>query len=68
VSSLKEHLHTDWAAMTPSDWVGVITTVTVFLLMIVLYVYVLHPKNKDRLESQRHILDDDDRFDTEDKK
>jgi cytochrome c oxidase cbb3-type subunit 4 len=68
VSSLKEHFHTDWAAMTPSDWVGVITTVTVFLLMIVLYVYVLHPKNKDRLESQRHILDDDDRFDTEDKK
>ena len=54
--------------MTPSDWVGVITTVTVFLAMIVLYVYVLHPKNKDRLESQRHILDDDDRFDTEDKK
>ncbi len=68
MSSLKEHFHTDWAAMTPSDWVGVITTVTVFLLMIVLYVYVLHPKNKDRLESQRHILDDDDRFDTEDKK
>ena len=56
--------------MTPSDWVGVITTVTVFLAMIVLYVYVLHPKNKDRLESQRHIPmdDDDDRLDTEDKK
>ena len=68
MSSLQEHFHTDWAAMTPSDWVGVITTVTVFLAMIVLYVYVLHPKNKDRLESQRHILDDDDRFDTEDKK
>lgn len=54
--------------MTPSDWVGVITTITVFLLMIGLYVYVFHPKNKARLESKRHIPIDDDRFDTEDKK
>ena len=69
MSNLKEYFHTDWAAMTPSDWVGLITTVGVFILMIALYVYVLHPKNKARLESKRHIpIDDDDRFDTEDKK
>ena len=69
MSNLAEHFHTDWAAMTPSDWVGLMTTVVVFLLMIALYVYVLHPKNKARLESKRHIpIDDDDRIDTEEKK
>ncbi len=68
MSSLSEHFHTDWAALTPSDWVGMLTTVVVFILMVVLYVYVLHPKNKTRLESQRHIPMDDDRLDTEDKK
>jgi len=69
VSSLREYFYTDWAAMTRSDWVGLITTVGVFLLFIVLFVYVLHPKNRMRLESKRHIpLDEDDRFDAEEKK
>jgi hypothetical protein len=44
-------------------------TVTVFFLMVALYVLVLHPKNKDKLESQRDIPidDDDDRFETEER-
>ena len=68
MSNLEEHLHTDWASLTPSDWVGIITTVVVFFLMIALYAYVLHPTNKARLESKRHIPIDDDRIDTEENK
>ncbi len=68
MSDLKDYFHTDWAAMTLHDWIGMIVTVGVFLLMVVAYVYVFKPSNKERLESQRHIpLEEDDRFDTEEK-
>jgi len=61
VNSLKEYFHTDWEAMTTNDWIGTILTVVVFLLMVGLYVYVLRPKNRDRLESKRFLpLDDED--------
>lgn len=60
MSKLKEYFYTDWEAMTASDWVGMIITVVVFLLMVALYVYVLRPKNRDRLESHRDIPMDDD--------
>jgi len=64
VSSLKEYFHTDWEAMTAADWVGTGLTVGVFLLMVILYFYVLRPKNKERLESHCDIpFRDDDRFD-----
>ena len=46
--------------MTTSDWVGMSITVVVFLLMVALYVYVLRPKNRDKLESHRNIPMDDD--------
>ena len=68
MSDLKDYFHTDWAAMTLHDWIGMIVTVGVFLLMVVAYVYVFRPSNKEKLESQRHIpLEEDDRFDTEEK-
>lgn len=54
--------------MTLNDWVGLIVTVGIFLLMIWAYVYTFHPANKEKLESQKHIPLDDDRFDTEEKK
>jgi len=60
VSKLKEYFYTDWEAMTASDWVGLVITVVVFLLMVALYVYVLRPKNREKLESQRFIPMDDD--------
>jgi len=64
-----EYFHTDWAAMTLSDWVGLIVTVGITLLMIWAYVFVFHPKNKDKLESQRYLPDDDDESnDAEEKK
>lgn len=53
-------LQTDWAAMTLNDWAGFIITVGVFFLMIWAYVYTFHPKNKEKLESQRTIIFDED--------
>lgn len=63
-----EYFHTDWAAMTLHDWIGLIITVATFFLMVFAYVYVFHPKNREKLESQRHIpIDDDDRLYTEER-
>jgi len=61
VNSFKDYFHTDWAAMTLHDWLGMGITIVVFFVMIGLYVYVFHPANKERLESHRYIpLDDDE--------
>ena len=60
MSSLKDYFQTDWEAMTTTDWVGTILTVVVFLLMVGLYVYVLRPKNRERLERFKNIPVDDD--------
>ena len=66
MSKLEKYFHTEWEAMTAHDWAGLILTVVIFFLMIGLYVYVFRPANKEKLESQRHILfDDEDRFDAE---
>ena len=61
-----DYFSTDWAAMTFKDWIGLIITVAIFFLMIWAYVHTFNPKNKEKLESQRYLLDDDD--DTEDSK
>jgi cbb3-type cytochrome oxidase subunit 3 len=53
--------------MTTNDWIGLIITVVVFLLMVGLYVYVLRPKNRDKLERQRFIPVDEERTDSGDK-
>ncbi|MGA7982717.1 MAG: cbb3-type cytochrome c oxidase subunit 3 [Chromatiaceae bacterium] len=60
MSSLKEYFHTDWEAMTTNDWIGTILTVVIFLLMVGVYVYVLRPKNRDKLESRRYLPFDED--------
>ncbi len=66
MSNLGEYFHTDWAAMTTHDWIGMIMTIAVFFLMIWAYVHVFNPKNKEKLESYRHLpLDDEETFDTE---
>ena len=67
MNNLKEHFTTNWAAMTLHDWIGLIITLVVFMVMVALYVYVFHPSNKERLEKHRHIPLDDDRFSAEDK-
>ncbi|MBF0470860.1 MAG: cbb3-type cytochrome c oxidase subunit 3 [Gammaproteobacteria bacterium] len=60
MSSLMDYFDTDWAAMTLHDWIGMILTVGVFVLMVVAYVLILHPKNKKSLESQRYLVDGPD--------
>jgi cytochrome c oxidase cbb3-type subunit 4 len=52
---LKEYFHTDWGAMTASDWIGTILTVVIFVLMIVAYFQVFRPKNREKLEAKRFI-------------
>ena len=53
--------------MTTTDWVGTILTVVIFLLMVGLYVYVLRPKNRDKLEKNRFIPLDEDKTDSGEK-
>lgn len=38
--------------MTINDWQGVLITVGAFVAMIVVYVIVFNPKNKDSFDSQ----------------
>jgi hypothetical protein len=47
-----DYLHTDWAAMSRNDWIGVVFTVLAFVAMVAVYVLVFNPKNKDALNSQ----------------
>ena len=51
-----DYLHTDWAAMSSNDWQGVVLTVLAFVAMIVVYVMVFNPKNKDAFEAQRDLV------------
>ena len=67
MNSLRDYFHTDWEAMTTSDWVGTILTVVIFLLMVGLYVIVLRPKNRDKYEQQKYIPVDDDKFESGEK-
>jgi len=60
VTKIQEYFHTDWSAMTGNDWLGLILTVIIFVLMVVVYFWALNPKNKDNLESHRTMLMDDD--------
>lgn len=63
MNNIKDYFHTDWAAMTSHDWVGLTMTIVVFLLMIGLYVYALKPSNKEKLEAQRFIPLDEKHLD-----
>ena len=52
MTKLMDYLHTDWAAMTRNDWLGVFFTVLAFVAMVAVYVLVFNPRNKDALNSQ----------------
>lgn len=47
-----DYLHTDWAAMSRNDWLGVFFTVLAFVAMVAVYVVVFNPRNKDALNSR----------------
>lgn len=67
MSKLESYFDTNWSAMTVSDWIGTILTVTIFLLMLAMYIWVLRPKNKDKLEAHRNLPFDDAAGDSEKK-
>ncbi len=52
------YFNTDWSAMTGTDWAGLVVTVIITILMAILYIYVLNPKNRDKLEAHRFIVMD----------
>ena len=61
MTKLLGYLGMDVAAMTTNDWLGVFFTVFTFIGLVVVYVMVFRPSNKERLEAQRYmVLDDDD--------
>jgi cytochrome c oxidase cbb3-type subunit 4 len=57
---MSDYFATDWAAMTATDWVGLILTVVIFILMVFAYFQVFRPKNRESLESRKHIPFDED--------
>lgn len=64
MTRLLEYLGMNVAAMTTNDWIGVVFTLAAFVGMVVIYVIVFRPANKDAFESQRGMaLDDEDRKD-----
>ncbi|MGD8642482.1 MAG: cbb3-type cytochrome c oxidase subunit 3 [Gammaproteobacteria bacterium] len=65
MDTLKEYFQTNWSAMTIQDWLGLIITVAVFIAMVVLYVYVFHPSNREKLEKHRLIPMEDDKREQE---
>lgn len=66
MTEISNYFQTDWAAMTAVDWVGLIVTITVAILMAGAYVYAFNPANKDRFNERRFIPFMDNRFDKED--
>lgn len=68
MNNLREYFHTNWAAMTLHDWLGLIITVGAFLGMVWIYSYAFNPKNKDRFESERQIPFDEENSDSENEK
>ncbi|AFJ01632.1 Cbb3-type cytochrome oxidase component FixQ [Methylophaga frappieri] len=60
MSEILSYFETNWHAMTVNDWIGTILTVIIFLLMLGLYIWVLRPKNKEKIESHRNMLFDED--------
>lgn len=65
---LRDYFYTDWAAMTFSDWLGLVMSFLTLFMMIALYWYVFTPSNKERLEAMRHIPTEADFANSRDEK
>ena len=68
MNSVIDHFSTNWSLMTLNDWIGTSATVIVFILMAVAYFYVFSSKNRERLESHRFIIMNDNSSEKEDRK
>ena len=60
MTNLMDYLHTDWAAMSRNDWIGVAFTILAFVAMVAVYIMVFNPKNKDAFNSQADMALRDD--------
>jgi cytochrome c oxidase cbb3-type subunit 4 len=65
VSKLQEYFYIDWSVMIVTDWFGMVFTVIIFVLMLVAYIWVFNPKNKDKIESNKTMPLDDDEINSE---
>lgn len=66
MTDIANYFHTDWAAMTFHDWLGLLITIAVFLALIALFTYVYHPANREKLESRRFMPINEDEHGGED--
>jgi len=60
VSNPDGYFYTDWSAMTGHDWAGLLVTVVAFVVMAIAYFQVFRPGNKEKLESHRFMVLDDE--------
>lgn len=67
MTKLEAYFHTDWEAMTATDWFGMIVTVVIFVTLLCLFIWVFNPKNKQRLESHRTMPLDEPELQSEKK-
>ena len=63
MTKLMEYFQTDWAEMSRNDWIGVVFTVLAAVAMVVVYVMVFRPRNKEFFEAQADsVLRDEDDY------
>lgn len=55
MTKLQAYFYTDWQAMTTTDWIGMIMTVVIFIALVIVFYWTFNPKNKQKLESHRHL-------------
>lgn len=60
MNNILDFFHTDWAAMTRSDWTGLVIVLVLFALMAGLYVWIFKPSNKAGFEQYRDFVNSDD--------
>lgn len=62
---IRDFFHTEWNAMTTTDWTGLAIVIVLFFLMLGLYVWVFAPSNRDKLEQYRDFVVRDEEMDRE---
>lgn len=60
MTKLLGYLGMDVAAMTTNDWLGVFFALVSAIGMVVVYVMVFRPSNKERFEAQSSMAMDDE--------
>jgi cytochrome c oxidase cbb3-type subunit 4 len=56
VNSLKSFFQTDWERLSGFDWIGLVMVVVISALMLVAYLWVWLPSNKQKFEKHRDFV------------